>query len=261
MPRRGLFSPPPIGLRPERISVGQVFPYGCTGGAIAEGLRKNGYSAVKEFRLPGENPRLLSRSRSLPTLGFLVVDAMLKLLSANPEAIAILTYPEKDGRPQSLAEAFERKIRRHLVRGQGSLTALPTAFQFNSGRRTYFCRTFDLDGNGKAPNGAAVVMVLERGISESLALSQVAAQFHLTRREQEAVALLLQGLGNKEMADRMAISANTVKALLRLVMVKMGVSNRSAVVATVLGLTMSAAGQKIELAHLESGVHPRPAPL
>jgi len=179
-------------------------------------------------------------TRSLPALGFLVADSTLKPLSANHEAIAILTYSGKDSTPLNPADAFDKKIRRQLARGQGALTVAPTPIQFNSGRRSYFCRAFLLDGNRHAPGAAAVVMVLERGISGSLALSQVAEQFHLTRREKEAVNLLLQGLCNKEMADRMAISANTVKALLRLVMVKMGVSSRSTVVATVLGLMMSA---------------------
>jgi DNA-binding CsgD family transcriptional regulator len=51
----------------------------------------------------------------------------------------------------------------------------------------------------------------------------------LTQREQETVKLLLQGLTSKEIAVRMEISANTVKAFVRLVMIKMGVSTRSGI--------------------------------
>jgi DNA-binding CsgD family transcriptional regulator len=51
----------------------------------------------------------------------------------------------------------------------------------------------------------------------------------LTQREQETVKLLLQGLTSKEIAGRMGISANTVKAFVRLVMIKMGVSTRSGI--------------------------------
>ena len=90
----------------------------------------------------------MSRSRGLPALGFLVANPVLKPLSANQEAIAILTYPEQDGRSQTLGEAFERKIRRLLLRGQGLVPAAPKAVQFTSGRRTYFCRAFRLDANG-----------------------------------------------------------------------------------------------------------------
>jgi DNA-binding CsgD family transcriptional regulator len=43
------------------------------------------------------------------------------------------------------------------------------------------------------------------------------------------VELLFQGLTNKEVAQRMRISPHTVKALVRLVMAKMGVSTRSGI--------------------------------
>ena len=72
-------------------------------------------------------------------------------------------------------------------------------------------------------------------MSGPLALSQVSRQFHLTRREQQAVGLLLQGFSNKEMAKSMEISANTVKAFLRMASIKMGVSSRSGIVTTILG--------------------------
>ena len=48
--------------------------------------------------------------------------------------------------------------------------------------------------------------------------------------------MLLQGLTSKEIAVRMGISPNTVKAFLRLVMVKMGVSTRSGIVGRIAGL-------------------------
>ena len=48
------------------------------------------------------------------------------------------------------------------------------------------------------------------------------------------MGLLIMGLTNKEIADRMGISANTVKGFVRLVMLKMGTSGRSGIVAKVL---------------------------
>ena len=65
-------------------------------------------------------------------------------------------------------------------------------------------------------------------------LLQTSQEFHLTNREQEVLKLLIMGLTNKEMADRMGISANTVKAFVHLVMLKMGTSGRSGIVAKVL---------------------------
>jgi DNA-binding CsgD family transcriptional regulator len=45
----------------------------------------------------------------------------------------------------------------------------------------------------------------------------------------------MEGLTSKEIAERMKISPSTVKAFLRLVMVKMSVSTRSGIVGKVLG--------------------------
>ncbi|PYM61035.1 MAG: DNA-binding response regulator, partial [Candidatus Rokuibacteriota bacterium] len=59
-------------------------------------------------------------------------------------------------------------------------------------------------------------------------------QFNLTRREREALESLLQGLSNKEIASRMNVSPNTVKAFLRLIMLKMEVTSRAAIVAKIM---------------------------
>lgn len=199
--------------------------------------------SVLDSKSQEESKPSAGQSRGLPALGFLVADSNLRPLAANEEAVGILTYPGKDGRPQNLAEGFNQKIGRHLVRSE-DLNLGGVAIPVKSGRRTYFCRAFRLHGNGKGKTDATVVMALERGLPASLALSQVSERFRLTPREQETVSLLLQGLANKEMADRMAISVNTVKALLRLVMVKMAASSRADVVAKILVLMMSPHGQE-----------------
>jgi DNA-binding CsgD family transcriptional regulator len=199
------------------------------------------------------DPRLHSGGNSSkiggqsPVQGFLVADASLRPLFANHEATTILTYPGSP--PQSLANAFQKKLRPNLLRAQGPPTNWNGAHpivKFKSGRRTYFCRAFLLDSNGTGFNGAGVLVVLERGMPGSLVLSQISQQFNLTHREQEAVALVLQGLGNKEMAAHMGISANTVKSFLRMVTVKMGVSSRSGILTKILGLILSSGSSEPE---------------
>ena len=53
----------------------------------------------------------------------------------------------------------------------------------------------------------------------------------LTNREREILALLADGLGNKQIAARLHISANTVKTHLELLFEKLGVSSRAEAVA------------------------------
>jgi DNA-binding CsgD family transcriptional regulator len=53
----------------------------------------------------------------------------------------------------------------------------------------------------------------------------------LTSREREILALLADGLGNKQIAARLGISTNTVKTHLELLFERLGVSSRAEAVA------------------------------
>ena len=190
-------------------------------------------SNAQNLRLPKDSDTFTAWPAGL---GLLVADASLKPIFANEEALAILSYPGPSS--QSLADMFHKNVRPRLI----SLQNLPTNgkhapfMKFKSGRRIYFCRAYALNNNGRSSSGgSATLIVLERGMSGPLALSQVSRQFHLTRREQQAVGFLLQGFSNKEMAKSMGISANTVKAFLRMASIKMGVSSRSGIVTMILG--------------------------
>ena len=65
-------------------------------------------------------------------------------------------------------------------------------------------------------------------------VAQIAPEFNLTERERETVGFLVEGLTSKAIAAHMNISPNTVKAFIRLVMVKMDVSTRSGIVGKIL---------------------------
>jgi len=193
-------------------------------------------SIPQKSRQPGDGNRLTVWP---PVTGFVVADASLRLLFANNEAIAILNYPASS--PQGIADVFQKKVLPGLSNSPSAQLQKNdghTALKLKSGRRTYFCHAFLLNGNGKGPGGAATLVVLERGMSGPVALSQVSRQFNFTQREQQAVSLLLQGLSNKEIAESMGISANTVKAFLRMATIKMGAPSRFGIVTQILGLLL-----------------------
>src|SRR5260370_30906271 len=79
-----------------------------------------------------------------------------------------------------------------------------------------------------------VSLHLERGSSANDAICEIVKKYHLTVREQEVLRGISLGLATKELAERMNISPNTVKAFLRLVMIKMGVTKRPGIVAQIL---------------------------
>ncbi|MGA2981862.1 MAG: LuxR C-terminal-related transcriptional regulator [Terriglobales bacterium] len=125
--------------------------------------------------------------------------------------------------------------------------------EFKSGKRRYICKSFQVACNGNNSLQPAFAVLLERDAASSHStLADMCAQFDLTQREGETVEFLLQGLTSKEIGTRMQISPNTVKAFIRLVMVKMKVSTRSRIVGKIAG---SGAGWSPVIDHqIEAGV-------
>ena len=157
------------------------------------------------------------------------MDSSLCHVLFNAEAIEILSYPDKLANLTHSDVLLAAKIRSSLVSRQVHGES-PFVTELRSGRRRYSCRAFFLNSCAKQPSHPSIAVLLERGPSGLVALSQVSRQFNLTQREREALEYLLQGLTSKAIANRMNISPNTVKAFLRMIMIKMGVSSRSEVV-------------------------------
>ena len=167
--------------------------------------------------------------------GFLLLDAGLNLIASNDPALQILCFPGEASRIEQPKVSLADRARTTLLdrKSQGG-----TAFvkEFTSGKRRYICKSFQFACNGHDSPQPAFAVLLERDTANiHSALADISAQFGLTQREGETVEFLLQGLTSKEIGTRMNISANTVKAFLRLVMVKMKVSTRSGIAGKIAG--------------------------
>jgi DNA-binding CsgD family transcriptional regulator len=161
-------------------------------------------------------------------VGFVLLDSALHPVLLNRSAAEILSYPLKPGAQRGQQSPLAERVRMVLVASQPG-GGSPIVSEFRSGKRLYHCRTFRVDAQAKEYSQLSLAVLFERGSSGSLSMAQVAQKYHLTNREQQVLEFLLQGLTSKEIADRMSISTNTVKAFLRLIMIKMGVSTRSGI--------------------------------
>jgi DNA-binding CsgD family transcriptional regulator len=168
---------------------------------------------------------------SVSRIGLVVVDSSLNTLAANAEAINILAFPHPAEKFGPMDRWLTRKVRADLVNPRSTN---PPAFvaEFHSARRAYLCRSFPLNITltSRPPVSPALVLLLERKSRAGISTADLRERFGLTPREQQTVEALLQGLTSKEIAERMKISPNTVKAFIRLVMVKMNVSTRSGII-------------------------------
>lgn len=85
-------------------------------------------------------------------------------------------------------------------------------------------------------SAADVILIARAAGSATVAVRSVGRDavvgMVLTNREREILALLADGLGNKQIAARLGISTNTVKTHLELLFEKLEVSSRAEAVAT-----------------------------
>ena len=169
--------------------------------------------------------------------GLIVADAAFAVLACNAEALRILFYPERPDSSRQSDIWLYGKIRSALVERP---VPLKIVGQYRSARRTYLCRSFAVEvkrqsSSDSGQNGGLNIVLLERRSNHTARLGELSQRFGLTAREQQTVENLLGGLTSKEIAQRMNISPNTVKAFLRLTMVKMNVSTRSGIVGRIIG--------------------------
>jgi DNA-binding CsgD family transcriptional regulator len=165
-----------------------------------------------------------------PSEGFLIVDLSMNPVYVSQEVAQILLYPQKVQKEKNLGNYLTKKLRSLQFLEQSSGPSTNVVAKLQSGRRQYLCRAFHLNGFEQGDSQALVALLLERAVVKSLPLATISERFRLTTREREVAQHLLEGLTSKEIGIRMKISPHTVKAFIRLIMFKMGVSTRSGIV-------------------------------
>lgn len=187
---------------------------------------------LKEARSQQRASRGLERPWITPDMGLILVDSSLTPIAFNREAAAILNYPELPNQEQQTTVRVPEEILAPIrTRNEGEAT--PVTY-FRAGRRQYICQAYEMQPCNESAPEPLLALLLQRNSSPSEAIYEVAAEFNLTEREREALSGISLGLTIKELAKQMEISPHTVKAYLRFIMVKMGVSTRAAIVAKIL---------------------------
>jgi DNA-binding CsgD family transcriptional regulator len=168
--------------------------------------------------------------------GMILMDLSFEPVAIDQGATSILAARSRlrrrqdtiDPQPSSaVAGEIQDLMRRAEPAGPDSLKV-----SFLVGEFAFTGRTYLVEPQGPRP--ALIVLHLKRDMSEYDPLAQVSSRYHLTDRERETLRGIAMGLTNKELAQRMKIAPNTVKTFLRFVMVKLGVTRRTGIVAKLL---------------------------
>lgn len=170
----------------------------------------------------------LVRGRSSP--GVLILDRENKILYANGESFRLLKNPQE--LPPVIRDLCN-ELRSAQAKGRdtGLASGRNCALLWIDGESLCSLRAFLIGAPAKG-SAATHVMVLVEKVTEQRGLNfkRAKTQYGLTDREIEVVALVAQGLPNKEIGSRLFLSEYTIKDHVKNVMRKMSAASRSEII-------------------------------
>lgn len=166
-------------------------------------------------------------------VGLILVDLSFKNMAMDQGATEILK-PAGDWERSSEPVSLLPKEILDAVKAQRPSSAQPAVIPFRVGMAEYVCRAYLLEPRGSGLSEPMVALHIQKSSAPGDAVNEVAAQYRLTIREQEVLRGISLGFGTKDLAHRLHISPSTVKAFIRLIMVKIGVNTRAELFALIL---------------------------
>jgi len=169
---------------------------------------------------------------SMAIEGLIIVDENFDLVALDSGAEAILSHTNgnkgRSGRDIHLPHEVV-----NFLNARPQSEADGTYHALEIGEHEYICRLLFIRSLSDAVQ-PMLALYFKRELAVIDAVRQATAEYNLTEREQETLIGVTMGLTSKEVAKRMDISPNTVKAFLRLIMIKMGVPTRAGIVGRLL---------------------------
>ena len=186
---------------------------------------------MDESTLSQLNKIISSRSTS----GVIVFNQCGDILYLNNEARSILSLYSaddcSDSDPESPNQTLLDLIKESLVS-----TSEPKSMCLNSpdGDSTFALRILPLNEPQKDDQSCFLVLIEGATIHRKFDMEKVQKQFGLSKRESEVTFCLTKGLTNKEIANVLSLSVETVNGYIKQVMKKFNTTTRAGVVGKIL---------------------------
>jgi DNA-binding CsgD family transcriptional regulator len=165
--------------------------------------------------------------------GLVLMDRSLKLIACDRGAAAILNARNRPGVKLDVLPEVPNEILA-IIRNRKPAELSAVNIPVRMGEDQYTCRAYLIESNNGFLTQPVIALHMEKISSANDAVNDIAAKYRLTERELQALRGISMGFSSKELAERMNISPNTVKVFLRLIMIKMGVTSRGEIVASML---------------------------
>lgn len=182
----------------------------------------------------------VANERSMP--GILILDHRKKPIFFNPIALHVFSGSGHDA-PSILKNSFGItlpqeicKVYDILKKDQNRLSCQTTLISIQE--TTYCCRGFFLQGPpGSLGKTFFIIFLIEKIMPRhKLDLEKFKDHFALSDRQMEIVKHLLAGLTNKEIAEELCVSEDTIKGHLRHIMKRLDVRSRTGILSKIFQL-------------------------
>jgi NarL family two-component system response regulator LiaR len=178
------------------------------------GEASNGREAL-EFCQRSE-PDVILMDLMMPEMGGAAATVTIRKQWPQIQVIALTSFQEKD----LVREALQAGAIGYLLKNVSADDLAAAIREAYAGRSTL------------APEAIEALIQVEP--APRMSEEDLAAAFDLTPREQEVLSLVVEGLSNPDIAERLVISRSTAKAHVSNILSKMGVSNRAEAIALAL---------------------------
>ena len=152
----------------------------------------------------------------MPEMGGAEATRLIREQCPHVQVIALTSFQEKE----LVREALQAGAISYLLKNVSAEDLAAAIREAHAGRSTL------------APE--AIQVLIQEGGQQAARAHELPDGFDLTPREREVLALMVEGLSNPEIAERLVVSRSTAKAHVSNILSKMGVSNRAEAIATAL---------------------------
>jgi NarL family two-component system response regulator LiaR len=174
----------------------------------------NGKEALELCHLA--HPDVVLMDLVMPEMGGAEATRLIREQCPHIEVIALTSFQEKE----LVREALQAGAISYLLKNVSAEDLAAAIREAHAGRSTL------------APEAIQVLIQADR---PDPAFQQDASEtYALTPREREVLALMVEGLNNPEIAERLVVSRSTAKAHVSNILSKLGVSNRAEAIALAL---------------------------
>jgi DNA-binding CsgD family transcriptional regulator len=168
-----------------------------------------------------------------PDMGVIIVDVSLRVLALDRGAAAILNFYGGPGHRREVTHSLPKELLAFLCNAKPEDLASLKG-RIHIGTTEYVCSAYFVEPHNGSWCQPGLAIHLERAALANDGVFFIATRYHLTGREEEVLRGISIGLATKDLAKKLNISPNTVKAFLRLIMMKMAVTTRAEIFAKIL---------------------------